>query len=75
MNKISKISVITPCYNAEKYIYETIESVLNQNAVQSKRIELEYIICDGKSTDKTLDMIQSFKSESIRVISEKNTGM
>jgi glycosyltransferase involved in cell wall biosynthesis len=68
-------SIITPCYNAEKYIRETIESVINQAAVISKRVSLEYIIVDGGSSDTTLEIIDSIKSPHIKVISEKDTGM
>ena len=43
-----KISIITTVYNAEEYIRGTIESVLSQSGV-----DIEYIITDGGSTDKT----------------------
>ena len=46
MDKV-RISVITVCYNAEKYIAYTIESVLKQNYS-----DFEYIIKDGCSTDR-----------------------
>lgn len=52
-----KISVVTPCYNAEKYIEETIESVLGQRG----DFEIEYIIMDGGSTDNTLGIIRNYK--------------
>jgi glycosyltransferase involved in cell wall biosynthesis len=71
-----KISVITVCYNEEKNIAKTIESVLNQT---SKSIE--YIICDGKSTDKTVEIAESyvdkFKANGVdyRVYSEKDGGI
>jgi glycosyltransferase involved in cell wall biosynthesis len=77
--KMKKISIITPCFNAEKYIEETIKSVINQTAILSKLVELEYIICDGKSTDKTIDVIESITREhsckSIKIISEPDAGM
>lgn len=72
---MKKISIITPCYNAERYIAETIESVLNQTAVLSGKAELEYLICDSCSTDKTLEIIESFHSNSITVISEPDSGV
>jgi len=70
-----KISIITPCYNAERLVGETIESVLSQSAVVSGRTELEYIICDGNSADRTLDIVQSYRSTDLSVISEPDRGM
>lgn len=53
-----KITVITVCYNEEDYIRDTIKSVLVQNS-----LEYEYIICDGGSTDSTLEIAESFKTQ------------
>ena len=50
-----KISIVTICYNEEKNIAKTIESVLRQTST-----DYEYIICDGASTDNTLDIIQEY---------------
>ena len=65
-----KISIITPVYNAEKSIERTIQSVLNQK----NNLELEYIIIDGGSTDKTLEIINRYSPE-LSVISEKDKGV
>ena len=70
-----KISIITPCFNAEKYIGETIESVIGQTALLSGRVELEYIICDGNSTDSTVSIIKSYNHPSIRLLSEPDSGV
>ncbi|AJY74189.1 glycosyltransferase [Paenibacillus beijingensis] len=72
---MKKISIITPCLNAEKYIVETVESVIGQTAVQSGRVELEYIICDGLSKDRTVERIQSFDCPFIKLLSESDLGM
>lgn len=72
---MKKISIITPCFNSEKYIQETVESIINQTAVLSQRVELEYIICDGDSSDRTLSIIQSMGSDCIKIISEDDSGM
>ena len=72
---MKKISIITPCFNAERYIEETVNSVINQTAILSGRAQLEYIICDGKSTDKTIDIIQSLNSSYIKIISEPDSGI
>ena len=65
-----KISIITVCYNAEKYIKDTIESVLEQDYP-----DIEYIIIDGASTDQTLNIIQNFNDRIDCLISEKDKGI
>ena len=74
---MKKITVITPCLNAERHIGETIESVIGQSAILSGRAELEYIICDGNSTDKTVAIVNSYteSNRTIRLFSEPDTGM
>ncbi|MCP4525594.1 MAG: glycosyltransferase [Aestuariibacter sp.] len=79
--KHNKISVVTPCYNAERYIQETIESVVKNTAFQRKLASLQYTVCDGASTDRTLDivhkMFSSINEENIEleIISEPDAGM
>lgn len=51
-----KITLVTPCHNREEYIAETIESVLSQNYPN-----LEFIVIDDGSTDKTWEIIQKYK--------------
>lgn len=53
-----KVSIITCTYNSEKTILDTINSVLCQTYK-----DIEYVIVDGKSTDKTLDIIKNNKSK------------
>jgi glycosyltransferase involved in cell wall biosynthesis len=67
------ISIITVCYNSEKYIRDTIESVLNQTYDN-----IEYIIVDGESTDKTLNIIKEYESKfngRMKWISEPDEGI
>ncbi|MEH2287306.1 MAG: glycosyltransferase [Nostoc sp.] len=45
------ISVITPVYNGEKFIEACLQNVIHQNFA-----EVEHIIVDGGSTDKTIDI-------------------
>ena len=52
-----------------------MESVLTQSAVKSGRVTLEYLVCDGLSKDRTVDIVQSFGSSAIEVLSEKDRGM
>lgn len=68
-----KISIITPCYNSEKTIKRTLESVLNQTYQ-----DFEYIIIDGKSSDNTLKVIEEYRSafgNRIKVVSEPDNGI
>jgi len=64
------VSIITPVYNAQKYIAQAINSVLSQTY---KNWEL-IIINDG-SSDNTEDIINSFCDERIIVISQSNGGV
>lgn len=66
-------SIIMPVYNAQAYVEKAIKSILNQTFT-----EFELLIIDDKSTDKSIDIIQSIalKDERIRVISfEENKGV
>ena len=60
-----KISIITATYNSEKTISATIDSVLSQNYKN-----VEYIIIDGASSDRTMDIVRSYGSLISKVISE-----
>jgi glycosyltransferase involved in cell wall biosynthesis len=64
------ISIITPTYNSEETLRDTIESVLSQEGVA-----LEYIIIDGGSTDGTLDIIRAYGGRIARVVSEPDQGL
>lgn len=69
-----KITVIVPCYNVEKYVKKSIESILNQTY---KNIEI--IAIDDCSKDKTFEIIKKIEKENegkVRVIkNEKNLGL
>ena len=88
-----KISIITVCYNAEKTIADAMESVASQRTQVKvegegeQRIEIEYIVVDGGSTDGTVRKIEDFAKElerrvgvgerrlSFKWVSEKDRGM
>lgn len=65
-----KVSIITITYNSEATLKDTIESVVNQSYS-----DIEYIIIDGKSTDNTLSIIESYKEKISKVVSEKDNGL
>jgi len=69
-----KFSVITPCLNAAAHVVETAASVLGQSALRDGA-ELEYIVCDGGSTDGTLEALRTLAAPAMRVISEPDGGM
>jgi len=70
MNNESLVSVITPMYNAEKYILETIQSVIQQTYKN-----WEMIIVDNKSTDNSILIVKSVEDKRIKVVNlEYNSG-
>lgn len=66
-----KLTVATVCFNAEKTIENTVRSVLGQTYQN-----IEYLIVDGRSTDRTLELVGKYQTDSrLRVISEKDSGL
>lgn len=61
------LSIICPTYNEEKYIAKTLESFMLQ---KFHSFELEVLVCDGRSTDKTRAIVESFsaKHPNIRLV-------
>ncbi|GAB3512671.1 hypothetical protein GCM10027341_53690 [Spirosoma knui] len=70
MNRTKKITIITATYNAERFLQQSIESVLSQNFSN-----IEYIIIDGGSTDQTVDIIKRNSSKITYWISETDKGI
>jgi len=64
------VSIITVVYNGEKYLQQTINSIKNQSYEN-----IEYIIVDGGSTDKTIDIIKDNRDIVSFWISEKDKGL
>ncbi len=64
------ISIITVVRNGEKYLEQTIQSVLKQTYEN-----IEYIIVDGASTDGTLDIIRKYNDQVAYWMSEPDRGI
>lgn len=69
-NDYGLVSIVMPSYNSEKYIKDSIQSVLNQTYTN-----WELLIVDDCSTDKTVEIIKSFKDERIMLFqNDTNSG-
>ena len=66
-----KFSIITVVKNDDKNLEKTIKSILSQKNFD----EIEYIIIDGKSNDNTLQIINKYKKEINKIISEEDNGI
>lgn len=69
-NEQPLVSVVMSCYNGELYLKETIESILAQTYSN-----LEFIIWDDGSTDRSKEIVDSFDDERIRYFYHENTGL
>jgi glycosyltransferase len=65
-----KISVITASYNSQKTIAYTIESFLSQ-----RHPDKEMLVIDGLSSDDTIKIVESFRSDQIAVFAGKDSGV
>lgn len=64
-----EISIITPVYNASKFLNETIQSVLDQSFK-----DWEWVLTDDHSTDNSVEIIRSIKDPRILLIESKLNG-
>ena len=70
MNKKPLFTIITVVFNGESSIRDTIKSDINQDFN-----DFEYIVWDGLSTDKTLDVINKYKPKINIIKSKKDSGI
>lgn len=63
-------SVLVPAYNIESLIRQTLESALAQT-IQ----DLEIVVVDDGSSDKTTEVVHSFTDPRIRLIHQANAGV
>ena len=69
--KNPKVTVLMSVYNGEKYLNEAIDSILGQTFK-----DFEFLIVNDGSTDKTREILESYKDPRIRIINnEKNIGL
>lgn len=67
---MSKISVVVPAYNAEKTILTTVKSILQQT-----HKDLEIIIIDDGSSDRTVEIVETIKDSRLKIYSYENGGI
>lgn len=63
------VTIITVTFNSEKTILETLNSVMSQNYTN-----IEHIIVDGQSTDRTLQILKKYPFKNKKIISKKDRG-
>ena len=66
-----KVSVIIPIYNMERYLEESMNSVMNQTMK-----EIEIVCVDDGSTDRSLEILNRYKANNvcIEILIQKNQG-
>lgn len=63
------VSILIPCFNAERWLPETIESALAQTWPAK-----EIIVIDDGSTDASLSVARRFEARGVRIVSQPNQG-
>lgn len=63
------VSVVIPCYNAERWILETLESVKRQTYRN-----IEIIVVNDGSKDKSRELVQSFEFPNLVLVDQQNKG-
>lgn len=67
--KIPLVSIIISAYNAEKYIQQTLDSVLKQTWTN-----LEIIVVNDGSTDDTLAIARAYENKAVKIVTQENKG-
>lgn len=65
-----RVSIITVTKNSQNTIADTINSVFAQTY-----FDIEYIVVDGKSSDNTVSIVESYSTQNIKLISEPDNGI
>ncbi len=68
---MSRVTVFMPVYNAERYLKQSIDSILNQTYQ-----DFDFIIVEDASTDRSMDVLRSYKDKRIKIYqNESNMGI
>lgn len=68
--RAARVTVFVPVFNADKFLAEAIESILNQTFT-----DFELLVVDDGSTDKSIEILESFRDRRIRISrNDRNRG-
>jgi glycosyltransferase involved in cell wall biosynthesis len=63
------VSILIPCYNAERYVVAAVQSALDQTWPAK-----EIVVVDDGSTDRSGAILDSFRAKGVKVIHQDNRG-
>jgi glycosyltransferase involved in cell wall biosynthesis len=66
---IPVLTIVVPSFNSEKYIRDTLESLQRE-----KHVDVEYILVDGASNDRTMEIVGEYEGLFSQIISEPDSG-
>lgn len=76
VNPITTVTAITPVRNGASLVGRTVSSITTQHAITTGRVRLQYVLCDGASTDDTVgEATRAAGDIELEVISEPDNGM
>lgn len=61
------VSVCMATYNGGKYIRQQVDSILSQEFKENQGVELELVVSDDGSTDDTIQILQSYGDDRIKI--------
>lgn len=68
-----KLSIIIPVFNAERYIEKCLKSIMDN--IEETKIEVELIIVNDGSTDRTSELLQKIEYKNAKVFHNENHGV
>jgi glycosyltransferase involved in cell wall biosynthesis len=69
ISTLPKVSVCIPCYNAEPFLPQALESVLAQTYSN-----IEIVVVDDGSSDRSLEILERHRARGVRVVHQTNNG-